>query len=111
MQPARYAVAAEQQDAKEGGLEEKGGQHFIASQRPDHIAGDDRKAAPVGAELIRQHDAGYDTHGEGYGEDPRPEARDFLVNVPGRPAPEDFQRGDIRRQADGEARENNMEGD
>ena len=50
-------LPAEQQDAEEGRLQEKRGQHLVADQRADDVAGDHREAAPVGAELVGQHDA------------------------------------------------------
>jgi hypothetical protein len=56
VQPGRHAVPAEQQDAEKRRLEEEGGQHLVADQRADHIARDMREAAPVGAELVGQHD-------------------------------------------------------
>jgi hypothetical protein len=81
MQPARHPVAAEQQDAEESRFQEKRGQNFVADQRADGVAGDEGKAAPVGAELIGQHDAGHHAHGERHGEDARPEAGDVAINV------------------------------
>ncbi len=111
VQVRRHAVPAEQHDAEEGRLEEERGQHLVAEQRPEHVADDDREVAPVGAELVGQHDAGDDAHGEGHGEDLGPEARQAMqVLAPGHP-PAHEQRRDEGREPDREAREDDVEGD
>ena len=43
VQARRHAVPAEEQDAEEGRLEEEGGQHLVADERPDDIADDDAR--------------------------------------------------------------------
>ena len=106
-----HAVPAEQHDPEEGGLEEERRQHFVADERPDDVADDDREAAPVRAELIGEHDAGDDAHRERDGEDLRPEAGEVAqVLAPGH-APAHEQRRDERGEPDREAREDDMEGD
>src|SRR5690606_36622605 len=67
------AILAEQHDAQEGGLEEKGGENFVAQQRASNIARVIHESRPVGAELEAHGDAGDDTDGEAQGEDPYPE--------------------------------------
>ena len=84
VQPGRHAVAAEQQDAEEGRFEEERGEHLVAGERPDDVAGDDREAAPVGAELVGQHDARDDAHAERDREDLGPEPGEPLVSGRGR---------------------------
>ena len=98
MQPARHAVAAEQQDAEEGRLQEERGQHLVADQRPDHIADDRREAAPVGAELVGQHDARDDAHRERHGENLGPERREPREAAPLPVAAHSTERGDIGRE-------------
>src|SRR5581483_5753309 len=97
VEPAWYAVTAEEEDAEECRLEKESREHLIADKRAKHVAGDRGEAAPVGAELIRHHDARDDAHGEGHGEDPGPQARDIFVNVAAALGPYYFQRGDISR--------------
>ena len=80
----RHAVPAEQQDAEEGRFEEEGGQHLVADQRADDVAGDDREAAPVGAELVGQHDPRHDAHAERHREDLGPEPREPVIALAGR---------------------------
>ena len=111
MQPLRHAVAAEQHDAEEGGLEEERGQHLVADHRADDVAGDLREAAPVGAELVRQHDARHHAHREGDGEDLGPEPRQRAVVLAAGAQVGDQQGGDERRQADREGREDDVEAD
>ncbi len=111
VQPARHPVPAEQHDAEEGRLQEEGGQHLVADQRPDDVADHMREAAPVGAELVGEHDARHHAHGEGHGEDLGEEPRDAVVALMPGGDPQHFQRRDIGREADGEAREDDVEGD
>ena len=111
LQPARHPAPAEQHDAEEGRLQEKRGQHLVADQRADDVAGEDREAAPVGAELVGQHDPGDDAHRERHREDAGPEPRQPLVAVPAGRDPHHQQRGDIGRQPDGEGREDDVERD
>ena len=111
VQGRRHAVPAEKEDAEEGRLEEEGGQHLVADQRPDDIADDDRELAPVGAELIREDDPRDDAHGEGYREDARPEPGELAVaRLAGAP-PDDEERRDPGRKADREGREDDVERD
>ena len=72
VQPVADALAAEQHDAEEARLEEEGGQHLVAHQRPDHRPGLVGEGRPVGAELVAHDDAGDDAHAEGDGEDGLP---------------------------------------
>ena len=109
VQPARHPPAAEQHDREEGRLQEKGAQHFVAGQRPDDIAGDGREPAPIGAELVGQHDPRDHAHAEGNRENLGPELRDPPVVVVAGDQCHGAQRGDIGRQADREAREDDVE--
>jgi len=57
----------EEHDSEEAGFQEEGGQHLVAHERADDrsdLIGED---APVGAELVGEHDAGDDAHPEGEG--------------------------------------------
>ena len=56
VEPRGEAVPAEQQDSEEGRFEKEGGDHLVADQRADHVADHHREAAPVGAELVAEHD-------------------------------------------------------
>ena len=62
VQPARHALAAEQKYGEKRRFEKERRQNLVADQRPDDVAGDRREAAPIGAELIGQHDAGHHAH-------------------------------------------------
>lgn len=73
------AVPAEQHDPQETGLEEEGAHDLVGHERPDDIAGDLRKAAEVGAELIGQDDPEHDPQAEAEGEDARPEGKKLAV--------------------------------
>ena len=57
MQLLRHALPAEQHHAEEGRFEEERGQHFVAEQRADDVAGLLAEHRPVGAELEAHHDA------------------------------------------------------
>ena len=107
----RHAVEAEQQDAEEGRLEEERGQHLVADQRADDVADHDREAAPVGAELVAQHDAGHDAHRERHREDPGPEPHDPVIALLAGAQPKHPERRDIGRQPDREGRKNDVERD
>ncbi len=89
MHPPAYPVPAEKHDAQKGGLQEKGGEHFIAQQRPQHIAHLVGKHGPVGAELVGEHHTGNHPHAEGHGKNLDPHTIDLLVKgVAGfKPAP------------------------
>ena len=110
-EPWRHPVPAEQQHAEEGRLEEERGQHLVADRRADDVAGDDREAAPVGAELVGQHDARHDAHAERHREDLGPEARELLVAVRAAAQPHRQQRRNVGREPDGEAREDDVKRD
>ena len=111
VEPGWHAVEAEQQHAEESRLQEERRQHFVAEQRPEHVAGDDREAAPIGAELVGQHDARHHAHRERDREDLGPESHQPLVALVAGAQPDRAERGDIGRQADGEARENDVKDD
>ena len=111
LQPARHAAPAEQHDAEECGLQEKRRKHLIADQRANNVAGEDREAAPVGAELVGEHDSRHHAHRERHREDAGPEPRQLLKAILSAHDPPDHQRGDKRRQPDGEGREDDVESD
>src|SRR5262249_40414709 len=79
MRPWRHQLAAEQQHAKEPGLQEEGGETFISKQRRQDVRSRRGVLAPIRAELERHHDAGDDAHAEGDGEDLGPEYRNAGV--------------------------------
>src|SRR6185312_2671025 len=87
----------------------KRGQHLVAHQGPDDIARDYRKAAPVGAELIGQHDAGNDAHRERDGKDLGPEMCEPVIVLALLPQPQHFKRGDVGRKPDREGRKDDVE--
>ena len=111
VEPGRHPVEAEQQHAEERRLQEERRQHLVAEQRPQHVAGDDREAAPIGAELVGQHDARHHAHRKRDREDLGPEPHQPLVALVAAAQPDRAERGDIGRQADGEARENDVKND
>ncbi len=110
MQPARHAVAPEQEDAEEGRLEEERGQDLVAQKRPDDVAGRVGKAAPVGAELEGHDDPGHDAHAERDGKDLGPESGQLAMALaaaePGR-----LQHHDPGSEADRERRKQDVERD
>ena len=110
MQARPNFLKAEQHDAKEAGLEEESGQHFICHQRPDDRPGLVAEHRPVGTELVGHDDARYDTHGKGDGEDAHPVAEQVEVHMFLRPQPQPLEDGKIARQPDGERREQEVEG-
>ncbi len=107
----RDALPAEQHDAEERGFEEECRQNLVAEQGSEHISDDDREAAPVGAELVGQHDPRHHAHGEAHGEDLGPEARQAMEMVLARDSPAYEEGRDERRETDREAREDDVEGD
>ncbi len=72
MQPVADAFEAEQHDAEKSRFEKECGQHLIGHQRADDRPGLVGEHRPVGAELVRHHDARDDAHAEGDGEDLQP---------------------------------------
>jgi len=72
MQLVADTLQTEQHDAEKAGFEEECGQHLISHQRTDDRPGLVGEHRPVGAELVRHHDAGDDAHAEGDGEDLQP---------------------------------------
>jgi hypothetical protein len=111
VQPARYALAAKQQDGEEARFQEKRAEYLIAGEGPDDIAGDSREAAPVGAELVGQHHAGNDAHAERHRENLGPEPGDPEKAITAGQPRRDVERGDIGRQSDGEAWKDDVERD
>ena len=111
MQPVTYPAAAEEHDAEKACLEEERGQHLVGHQRPDHRPGDVGEHRPVGAELIRHHDARNDAHGEGDGEDLEPVLEEPQIGLVPRPEKQPVHHRQIARQSDREGREEEMEGD
>ena len=111
MQPGRHAVAPEQQDAEEGGLEEERGHDLVVEQRAQHVAGAVREPAPVGAELERHDDARDHPHAERDREDPGPELGQLAVErAPGR-EPARLEHDQPGREPDRERREQDVERD
>ena len=111
VRPLRHELAPEQQHAEKRRFEEERRQHFVAHQRADDVRGRVRKAAPVGAELKRHHDARHHAHAERHREDLQPERREPPVDVAFRDPPVEFERRDVARQADRERRQQNMKRD
>ena len=111
VQPGRHALPAEQHDAEEGRFEEEGGQHLVADERADDVADDDREAAPIGAELVAEHDARHHAHGERDREDLGPEPRQPVQVLAAGDEPAEQQRRDEGGQPDREAREDDVERD
>ena len=89
-------------------FEKKRAQHLVADQRPDHVADHDGESAPVGAELVRQHNSRHDAHREGDRKNLGPETHELLIVFIAAAQPDDAECGDVRREPDGEARENNV---
>ncbi|MNV36174.1 hypothetical protein D3C71_1276420 [compost metagenome] len=99
VQARAHARPAEQHHAQEAGFQEKGGQHFVGQQRPRHAAREVREKAPVGAELVRHHQAGHHAHAEVDGKDLGPEVVKVAIDGLARAQPEAFQHGQVAGQA------------
>jgi hypothetical protein len=108
VQPRWHALPAEQHDAEERRLQEERHQHFVADHRTDEIADDHRETAPVGAELVGQHQAGHNAHGERHGKDLGPEPRQPQQVVLAGHHPAHQQGRDEGGRADGEAWKNDV---
>ena len=111
VRPLRHELAPEEQHAEERGFEEERGQHFVAHQRADDVGGGVRKAAPVGAELKRHHDARDDAHSERHRENLQPERGKPPIDIALGDPPVEFERGNKARQADRESRQKNVKSD
>ncbi len=107
----RHTVEAEQQHAEERRLEEERHQNFVADSGTDHVAGRDGEAAPIRAKLVGENEARHDAHRERHGEDLGPEPHQMLVAVVAGAQPHDAERGEIGREPDREAREDDVECD
>ena len=111
MHELRHAIDAEEHDAEKASLEEEGGQHLVAHERADHRAGLVGENAPVGAELVGEHDAGDDAHAEGERERLHPEPEEPDVAVLSGPEPEALEHREIAAEADGKRRKDDVERD
>src|SRR4029453_2522319 len=111
MHGLRHAVPAEQHDAEETCLEKEGGQHLVGHQRADDVAAASRQLAPIGAELVGEHDARHHAHAERYGEDLRPVLGDAEIDVLAGPEPQRLEHDEPGGKADGERRKEDVEGD
>ena len=109
LQPRRNAAPAEQHDPEERRFEEERGQDLVAEQGSEHVAGDHGEPAPVGAELVGQHDARHHAHGEGDREDLGPEEREPMKALLAGRDPHQCQRRHIGGEPDGEARKDDVE--
>jgi len=68
VRPLRHAVAAEEVQAQEAGLEEEREHALGGQRRAEDVPDELRVLGPVGAELELHHDAGCDPDREGQGE-------------------------------------------
>ncbi len=110
MQLGPDAIPAEQHHAEKAGLEEKGRQHLIGQQRPGDATGELRIGTPVGAELVRHDDARDHAHAEVHREDLQPEVVEVPVDLLLRLQPQRLEYGEVAGQADGDGREDDVEG-
>src|SRR5581483_2037304 len=102
---------ADQHDAEEARLEEKGGEHLVGRQQVDDISPAQRQFAPVRAEVVGQDDAGDHVHAEGYGEDLGPLLGDAEIDVLAGLEPQRLEHDEPGGKADGEGRKEDVEGD
>jgi hypothetical protein len=84
------------------------GQHLVSQQRPDYAAGEGRKGA---SELVRYHEARYDSHREVDREYARPEEVGVSIDRLTLPDPECFEDDEVARQPDGNGGEDYVERD
>ena len=111
MQLVRDPLPAEQHHPEEGRLEEERGQHFVAQQRPEDVAGLLAQHRPVGAELEAHDDARDHAHAERHGEDLQPEEIQVAPQRVARAQPAPFEERQPAGQADGEGGEQDVERD
>ena len=109
MQLVAHPLPAKQHHAEKCRLEEKGRQHLIAKQWPDHAASLVREDRPVRAELVGHHNARNDAHRKGERENLDPVQVKALEHIALRPQPQPLAHGKKGGQADGESREQDME--
>jgi hypothetical protein len=105
------AVQAEHHDPEEAGFEKECRQHFVREQRASHAAGETREFAPIGAELVGHHDAGYDTHAERNGEHIQPEAIEVAIHLIARVQPARLEHREVARKPDCQRRKDDVERD
>jgi hypothetical protein len=106
-----HPAQAEQHDAEEAGLQEKGGEHLVAHQRADDRAGAIGEAAPIGAELVRHDDAGDHAHGEDEAEGLQPELEQVEVDLLLGGQPQSLQHHQVAGESDGEGRQDDVKAD
>ena len=93
---------AEQHHAEESGFEEKRRQHLVGHQRADDRPGLVREHRPVGAELVRHHDARHHAHREHDREDLQPVLEQIQVERLAGLEPQRFEHGEVTREPDRE---------
>src|SRR5690606_31682491 len=92
------------------GFEKKCREHFVGEQRAGDAAGEIREAAPVGAELIRHHQARDHAHTEIDGENLYPEMIEIAVHLGFGFEPESLEHGEVAGEADGDGGRNDVKG-
>ncbi len=109
MHAAAHALRAEQHHAEKRGLEEKGGQHFVAEQRAQDVAGGGGELAPVRAELEAHHEPRHDAETERDREDLQPESVEGLIGGLAGAQPQELEHDEPARKSDRERGEQNVE--
>ncbi len=108
MQPVADPLQPEQHHAEKTRFEEERGEHLVGHQRADHGARSVRKRRPVGAELIRHHDARHHAHAERDGEDLQPIIEQIDEDLASGPQPERFEHREIAGKSDRERRKHDV---
>ena len=109
MQALTHLADAKQHDPEEARLQKERGHDLIAHQRSDYRPRLGGKYRPVGAELIRQHHAGYHAHTEADGKNLEPVAVEVRIDATLGFQPQAFKHHQVTREPDGKRGEYKME--
>ena len=111
MRPRRNKLASEQHDPEEARLEKESDHPLVREQRSEDIRAGFGKAAPIGAELERHHDAGHHPHAERHCKHARPEDGQAEIDRIPLDRVQPFEQDDERSKADRECRQQDVKRD
>ena len=97
--------------AEKAGLQEERRQHLVAHQRTHDGPGELGELRPVGAELVRHHEAAHDAHAKHEAEALYPELEQVEVNLLLGAQPQPLEHRQVAGEADRERRQHDMESD
>ena len=100
MQLVAHPLTPKQHDAQKSRLKEEGRKHLIGHKRAKDWSRLVSEDSPVCAELVRHHNARYDTHAKGHREYFFPVVKKRQINIIPRPQPKTVQDSQITGQPD-----------